>query len=326
MIRSRVKGTGSAFPEKVLTNFDLEKIVDTTDEWITTRTGISERRIAAEGEFTSTFATRAAEQALAMAGVSAEEIDLIVLASVTPDFPFPATACIVQNNLGAVNAAAFDISAACSGFIYALAVVDNFIKSGSVKKAVVIGAEVLSRIVDWTDRNTCVLFGDGSGAVVLEAAEGDRGILSTHIHSDGSYWELLNQPACGNRNPASQSVLDEKLAFLRMQGNDVFKLAVRAMEEAAQEALAANNLNTTDINLFIPHQANRRIIDSIGKRLKLTNEQVYVNLERYGNTSAASIPIALDEANRTGRVKENDILIFDAFGGGLTWAASLLRW
>ncbi|HET6418828.1 MAG TPA: beta-ketoacyl-ACP synthase III [Geobacteraceae bacterium] len=326
MTRSRIKGTGSAFPEKILTNFDLEKIVDTTDEWIITRTGIKERHIAVEGEFTSTFATKAAERALAMAGVVPEEIDLIVVASVTPDFPFPATACIVQNNLGAVNAAAFDISAACSGFIYALAVVDNFIKSGTVKKALVIGAEVLSRIVDWTDRNTCVLFGDGSGAVVLEATEGDRGILSTHIHSDGSYWELLNQPACGNRNPASQRVLDEKLAFLRMQGNDVFKLAVRAMEEAANEALAANNMNTADINLFIPHQANRRIIDSIGKRLKLGDDQVYVNLERYGNTSAASIPIALDEANRAGRIKENDVLIFDAFGGGLTWAATLLRW
>ncbi len=326
MIHSRVKGTGSAFPEKILTNFDLEKIVDTTDEWIITRTGIRERRIAVEGEYTSTFATKAAERALDMAGMSPGELDLIVLASVTPDFPFPATACIVQNNLGATNAAAFDISAACSGFIYALAVVENFMKTGAVKKALVIGAEVLSRIVDWTDRNTCVLFGDGAGAVVLEAAEGDKGILSTHIHSDGSYWELLNQPACGNRNPASQEVIDARLAFLRMQGNDVFKLAVRAMEEAAQEALAANNLNTADINLFIPHQANRRIIDSIGKRLKLSEEQVYVNLERYGNTSAASIPIALDEANRAGRIKDDDILVFDAFGGGLTWAATLLRW
>lgn len=326
MIRSRIKGTGSAFPEKILTNFDLEKIVDTTDEWIITRTGIRERRIASDGEYTSTFATKAAQQALAMAEVVPEELDLIVVASVTPDFPFPATACIVQNNLGAVKAAAFDISAACSGFIYALAVVDNFMKSGSVKKALVIGAEVLTRIVDWTDRNTCVLFGDGSGAVVLEATDGEKGILSTHIHSDGSYWELLNQPACGNRNPASQKVLDEKLAFLRMQGNDVFKLAVRAMEEAAHEALAANSLNTSDINMFIPHQANRRIIDSIGKRLKLSDEQVYVNLDRYGNTSAASIPIALDEANRAGRIKDNDILVLDAFGGGLTWAATLLRW
>jgi 3-oxoacyl-[acyl-carrier-protein] synthase-3 len=309
-----------------LTNVDLEKIVDTTDEWITTRTGMKERHIAAEGEYTSTLATRAARQAMEMAGVAPEEIDLIVLASVTPDFPFPATACIVQHNLGAVNAAAFDISAACSGFLYGLSVVDNFMKAGSVKKALVIGAEVLSRIVDWSDRNTCVLFGDGAGAVVLESAEGDRGILSTHIHSDGSYWELLNQPACGSRNPASQKIIDERLMFLRMQGNDVFKLAVRAMEDAALEALAANNLQTTDIDLFIPHQANRRIIDAIGKRLKLNEEQVCVNLERYGNTSAASIPIALDEANRSGRITDEDVIVLDAFGGGLTWAAILLRW
>jgi 3-oxoacyl-[acyl-carrier-protein] synthase-3 len=309
-----------------LTNVDLEKIVDTTDEWITTRTGMKERHIAAEGEYTSTLATRAARQAMEMAGVAPDELDLIVLASVTPDFPFPATACIVQHNLGAVNAAAFDISAACSGFLYGLSVVDNFMKAGSVKKALVIGAEVLSRIVDWTDRNTCVLFGDGAGAVVLESAEGDRGILSTHIHSDGSYWELLNQPACGSRNPASQKIIDERLMFLRMQGNDVFKLAVRAMEEAALEALAANNLQTTDIDLFIPHQANRRIIDAIGKRLKLNEEQVCVNLERYGNTSAASIPIALDEANRAGRITDENVIVLDAFGGGLTWAAILLRW
>jgi 3-oxoacyl-[acyl-carrier-protein] synthase-3 len=314
------------FPEKILTNSDLEKIVDTTDEWITTRTGIKKRHIAGEGEYTSTFATRAAENALQMAGIAPEEIDLIVLATVTPDFPFPATSCIVQHNLGAVKAAAFDISAACSGFIYGLSVVENFMKSGSVKKALVIGAEVLSRIVDWTDRNTCVLFGDGAGAVVLEAVEGDNGILSTHIHSDGSYWQLLNQPACGSRNPASQKTLDEKLMYLQMQGNEVFKLAVRAMEEAAQEALITNNLQTTDINLFIPHQANRRIIDAIGKRLKLNEEQVYVNLERFGNTSAASIPIALDEANRGGRINNDDILVFDSFGGGLTWAATLLRW
>ncbi len=326
MIRSRVIGTGSAVPERILTNADLEKMVDTTDEWITTRTGIKERHIAGEGEYTSTFATLAAERALQMAGIAPEEIDLIVMATVTPDYPFPATSCIVQHNLGAVKAAAFDISAACSGFIYALSVVDNFMKTGTVKKALVIGAEVLSRIVDWTDRNTCVLFGDGSGAVVLEAVNGDNGILSTHIHSDGSYWELLNLPACGSRNPATQKTIDDKLMFLRMQGNEVFKLAVRAMEEAAQEALTTNNLLTTDIDLFIPHQANRRIIDAIGKRLKLTDQQVYVNLERFGNTSAASIPIALDEANRAGRISNDDILVFDSFGGGLTWAATLLRW
>jgi 3-oxoacyl-[acyl-carrier-protein] synthase-3 len=325
-MRARIRGTGSAVPDKVLTNLDLEKIVETSDEWITTRTGIKERHIAVEGEYTSTFATRAAERALQMAGIGPEELDLIVLATVTPDFPFPATACLVQNNLKAINATAFDISAACSGFLYALSVVDNFIKSGAVKKALVIGAEVLSRIVDWTDRNSCVLFGDGAGAVVLEAEQGESGILSTHIHSDGSYWELLHQPACGNRNPASQKTLDDKLMFLRMQGNEVFKLAVRAMEDAAHEALAANNLKTADINLFIPHQANKRIIDAIGKRLGLNGGQLIVNLERFGNTSAASIPIALDESNRADKIKTGDILLMDSFGGGLTWASTLIRW
>ena len=326
MVRSRIRGTGSAVPDKVLTNSDMEKIVDTSDEWIITRTGIKERRVAVEGEYTSTFATAAAERALQMAGIGAEEIDLIVVATVTPDFPFPATACLVQNNLKAVNAAAFDIAAACSGFLYALSVVDKFVKTGAVKKALVIGAEVLTRIVDWTDRNSCVLFGDGAGAVVIEAEAGENGILSTHIHSDGSYWELLHQPACGNRNPASQKTIDDRLMFLRMQGNEVFKLAVRAMEDAAHEALAANDMKTTDINFFIPHQANRRIIDAIGKRLGLADEQLVVNLENYGNTSSASIPIALDEINRNSKIKQDDILLLDSFGGGLTWASSLIRW
>ncbi|MDD2320053.1 MAG: ketoacyl-ACP synthase III, partial [Geobacteraceae bacterium] len=317
---------GSAVPAKVLTNADLEKLVDTTDEWITTRTGMKERRIAAEGEFTSTFATTAAERAMEMAGVTAEELDLIVVATVTPDFPFPSTACIVQKNLQATKAAAFDVSAACSGFLYAISIVEKFIKSGSVAKALVIGAETLTRVTDWTDRNSCVLFGDGAGAVVLESFSGDSGILSTHIHSDGNYWELLHQPACGSRNPAAKHVIDERLTFIKMQGNEVFKLAVRAMEDAANEALAANDLATTDIDLFISHQANRRIIDAIGKRLKLTEEQVFINLERYGNTSAASIPIALDEATRTGKVKEGAIVLLDSFGGGLTWASVLMRW
>jgi len=326
MAHARITGTGSSVPAKVLTNQDLERMVETSDEWITTRTGIKERRIAAEGEFTSTFATGAAEKALEMAGLSPEELDLIVVATVTPDFPFPATSCLVQNNLKASKAAAFDISAACSGFLYGLSIVNSFIKSGAASKAVVIGAETLSRITDWSDRNSCVLFGDGAGAVVLEATGEARGILSTHIHSDGSYWELLHQPACGSRNPADAKVLEERLPFIKMQGNEVFKLAVRAMEEAANEALATNGLTTSDIDLFISHQANRRIIDAIGKRLGLTEEQVYVNLERYGNTSAASIPIALDEANRMGRVKDGDILLFDSFGGGLTWASALIRW
>jgi len=326
MMRARITGTGSAVPDKVLTNLDLEKMVDTTDEWITTRTGIKERRIAAEGEYTSTFATRAAEKALEMAGVKAEELDLIIVATITADFPFPATACLVQNNIKAVNAAAFDVSAACSGFIYGLSMADKFIRTGSAKKVLVIGAEVLSRIVDWTDRNTCLLFGDGAGAVVVEACAGDYGILSSHIHSDGSYWELLYQPGCGSRNPPVQKTLDDKLIYMVMEGNEVFKLAVRAMEDVANEALAANGMSTADIDLFIPHQANRRIIDAIGKRLDLTEKQVFINLDRYGNTSAASIPLALDEAIHASRIKEGDIVLFDAFGGGLTWGSVLLRW
>jgi 3-oxoacyl-[acyl-carrier-protein] synthase III len=326
MMRARITGTGSAVPDKVLTNLDLEKMVDTTDEWITSRTGIKERRIAAEGEYTSTFAIRAAEKALEMAGVKAEELDLIIVATITADLPFPATACLVQNNIKAVNAAAFDVSAACSGFIYGLSMADKFIRTGSAKKVLVIGAEVLSRIVDWTDRNTCLLFGDGAGAVVVEACAGDYGILSSHIHSDGSYWELLYQPGCGSRNPPVQKTIDDKLVYLVMQGNEVFKLAVRAMEDVANEALAANGMSTADIDLFIPHQANRRIIDAIGKRLNLNEKQVFINLDRYGNTSAASIPLALDEAMHASRIKEGDIVLFDAFGGGLTWASALLRW
>ncbi len=326
MARTKIIGTGSAVPEKLLTNNELEKMVETSDEWITTRTGIKTRHIAAGDEYTSTLATRAAENALAMAGVTPEELDMIVVATVTPDFPFPATSCLVQNNLKASKAAAFDISAACSGFLYGLTLVDQCIKTGTARKALVVGAEVLSRIVDWSDRNTCCLFGDGAGAVVVEASTGETGILSSHIHSDGSYWELLHQPGCGSRNPCSQRTLDEQLVYITMQGNEVFKLAVRAMEDVAQEALAANGLTAADIDLFISHQANRRIIDAIGKRLGLAEEQVFVNLERYGNTSSASIPIALDEVNRTGRIKQGDIVLFDAFGGGLTWGATLLRW
>jgi 3-oxoacyl-[acyl-carrier-protein] synthase III len=327
MAHARIRGTGSAVPDKVLTNSDLEKLVDTSDEWITSRTGIKERRIAADDEFTSTFATKAAQRALEMANVSPEELDMIVVGTVTSDFPFPATACLVQNNLKASRAVAFDISAACSGFLFGLSIVDSFIKSGVAKKALVIGAETLSRITDWTDRNSCVLFGDGAGAVVLEAEEANgKGVLSTHVHSDGSYWELLHQPGYGSRNPAAKRVAGENLAVIKMQGNEVFKLAVRAMEDAAQQALAANNLSTTDIDLFISHQANRRIIDAIGKRLGLTEQQVFINLERYGNTSAASIPLALDEANRSGRIKAGDLLLLDSFGGGLTWASALIRW
>jgi len=325
-MRSRVIGTGSAVPDKILANHDLEKMVDTSDEWIVARTGISQRRIAAADEFTSTLSHRAAVQALEMAGVAAADLDLIIVATVTPDYPFPSTASLLQNSLNASRAAAFDISAACSGFIFALATVDKFIRSGSVKNALVVGAEVLSRIVDWTDRNSCLLFGDGAGAVVVTAAEGSRCILDSYIRSDGANWELLYQPAPGNRNPCSHKVVDERLNFIRMQGNEVFKLAVRAMEDAAQQVLSAGGFSAGDIDLFIPHQANRRIIDAISKRLNVPDEKVYVNIERFGNTSSASIPLALDEANRRGLLQPDSLLLLDAFGGGLAWGAVTIRW
>ena len=326
MKRARIIGTGSCVPDKVLTNSDLEKFLDTTDEWIVSRTGIRERHIAGEGEYTSDLATRAAERALAMAGVRGEEIDLVVVGTITGDFPWPATACLVQKNLGATGAAAFDVSAACSGFVYALDAAVRRIETGVSKKALVIGAEVLSRAVDWEDRNTCILFGDGAGAVVLEGQEGEHGVLSTHLHADGSYWELLYQPGFGSRFPASEAGIKERLPFLKMQGNEVFKVAVRSLSEVAQEALAANGMTTADIDLFIPHQANRRILEATARRLGLGDEQVYINVDRFGNTSGASIPLAMDEANRAGRVKAGDIVLLDAFGGGFTWASALLRW
>lgn len=324
--RAKIIGTGSAVPDRVLTNHDLEQMVETSDDWITVRTGIKERRVASEGEFSSTLATRAAQRALEMAGVDPADLDLIICGTVTPDFPFPSTACIVQHNLGASRAAAFDISAACSGFLYGLSISDKFIKTGAATRILVIGVEVLSRIVDWTDRNTCCLFGDGAGAVVLAADQGTAGILSTHIYSDGNYWELLHQPGPGNRNSASQQLLDSGQVFIKMQGNEVFKLAVRAMEDAAHAALSANGFTIADLDYLIPHQANRRIIDAIGKRLGLERDKVFVNVDRYGNTSAASIPLALDEANRAGALKRDALVLLDAFGGGLTWASALMRW
>ncbi|MEI6213563.1 MAG: beta-ketoacyl-ACP synthase III [Desulfuromonadales bacterium] len=323
----RITGTGSCLPERILTNADLERMVDTSDEWITTRTGIKQRRIASDGEYTSTFAVRAARRAMEMAGVEAAELDLIILGTVTPDFPFPATSCIVQHEIGAINAAAFDISAACSGFVYGLSLAEKHIRLGAASKILVIGAEVLTRIVDWTDRNTCILFGDGAGAVIVEASDEPGGVLSTHIFSNGSYWNTLYQPGCGSRNPAtSERTLQDRLCFIRMEGNDVFKHAVRAMEEAACAALTANGMTPSDISLFIPHQANRRIIDAAVKRLGLSKEKVFLNLHNYGNTSSASIPITLDEANRSGRIAAGDIVLLDAFGGGFTYGSALIRW
>lgn len=327
MLRARITGTGSAVPDKVLTNHDLEKLVDTNDEWITTRTGIKQRRIAAENEYTSTFATLAARRALAMAGISPEELDLIILGTVTPDFPFPATACIVQQELGAHHAAAFDLSAACSGFIYGLNMAEAYIKSGMARKVLVMGAEVLTRIVDFTDRNTCILFGDGAGAVIVEADNGEQGILSSHIFTNGTHWGLLYQPGCGGRNPATgPTTYSDKLYYLRMEGNEVFKHAVRAMGDAAVAALEHNSVTADEVSLLIPHQANRRIIEATGKRVGIPEDRIFVNLHKYGNTSSASIPLALDEANREGRLKSGDLVLLDAFGGGFTYGSVLLKW
>lgn len=326
MIRAKITGTGSYVPEKVLTNLDIEKFLDTNDDWIRTRTGISERHIAADGENTSDLATRAAERAMEMAGVSAEDIDLIVVGTITGDYPWPATACIVQSNLGAINAGAFDVSAACSGFLYALSCAVDRVEAGRSKKALVIGAEVLSRIVNWEDRNTCILFGDAAGAVVVEAGEDEHGILSTHLHADGTQLELLYQPGFGTKLLPSEAALKDRNYFLQMQGNEVFKVAVRSMADVANIALKANNMSAEDVDMFIPHQANIRILNATAKKIGLRNDQVYINVDRFGNTSGATIPLALDEANRAGRIKAGDILLLDAFGGGFTWAAALLRW
>lgn len=327
MIRARIAGTGSYMPEKILTNFELEKMVDTNNDWILARTGIEERRIAAEGENTSDMATKAAERALEMAGVAATELDMIVLGTITGDYPWPATACIVQNNIGATNAYAYDLSAACSGFVYALGCASDFIQSGRGKKVLVIGAEILSRIVDWTDRNTCVLFGDGAGAVVLEATEsGDSGILSSHMHSDGSYLDLLYQPGFGTRMTPSIAGIEDRSSFLKMQGNEVFKVAVRSLTDVSIEALEANNLTASDVSMFIPHQANKRILEATAKRIKLEDNQVYINVHKYGNSSGATIPVAMDEANRAGMLKSGDIILLSAFGGGFTWGSTLIRW
>lgn len=325
-MKSRVIGTGSYTPEKVLTNFDLEKMVETSNDWIVARTGIEERHIAADDEVTSDLAAKAAERALEMAGVAPEELDVIVMGTITGDYPWPATACVVQAKIGAKNAFAYDVSAACSGFLYALASADDFLVAGRGRKALVIGGEVFSRALDWTDRNTCVLFGDGAGAVVLEAQEGDTGVLSSHLHTDGNHIELLYQPGFGSKNPASVAGLDARLPYIKMQGNEVYKFAVRSLTEVSKEALSANGYTSKDVALFIPHQANLRILEATAKRLKLTDEQCFINVNKYGNTSAATIPIAIDEANRSGKLKEGDLVLMAAFGGGFTWGGTLLRW
>jgi 3-oxoacyl-[acyl-carrier-protein] synthase-3 len=322
-MHSRIVGTGSYLPARVVTNAELAKRVDTSDEWIRARTGIRERRIAAPDERTSDLALHASRAALASAGLAAAEVDLIVVATTTPDRLFPSTACILQAKLGTAGGAAFDVQAVCSGFVYALAVADNFIKVGQARTALVIGAETFSRILDWNDRGTCVLFGDGAGAVVLQAGEGngtaaDRGVLTTHLYSDGQYYKLLYVDGGPS---ATQST-----GHLRMEGREVFRHAVVKMGEAVDAAIGAMGISSRDLDWLVPHQANRRIIDSMGQRLHLPAEKVIVTVDRHANTSAASIPLALDDAVRDGRIRPGHMVLLEAMGGGFTWGSALVRW
>ena len=324
-MKSRIAGTGSYAPSRVMTNTELERMVATSDDWIRERTGIRERHIAASGEACSDLAVQAGRRALAAAGLAAADLDLILVATCTGDYPLPATACLVQHQLGATKAAACDVSAACCGFVYALSVADAYVRTG-MRHVLVIGSEVMSAITDWSDRNTCILFGDGAGAAVVSASDGERGILSTHLRSDGSLCELITVSAGGSRTPLSEQVVAERTHFIKMKGNETFKVAVRTLEEIARETLAANQLRVEDLDLYVPHQANMRILKAVMERLGLPLEKVMLNLEHYGNTSAASIPIALDEAVRAGRVQDGSLVMLGAFGAGLTWASALIRW
>jgi 3-oxoacyl-[acyl-carrier-protein] synthase-3 len=319
-------GTGSYVPEKILTNADLMRMVDTSDEWITTRTGIKERRIAAKDEHTSDMATKAALAAMEQAGVSAKELDLILLATATPDMMFPSTACLVQTKLGATKAACLDISAACAGFLFAIEIAQQFITSHTYETVLVIGAEKLSSITNWTDRNTCVLFGDGAGAAVLRHRGSAHGVIATHVGSDGTYADILFMPGGGCRTPITAENADKNLQTIHMSGKDVYKQAVIAMLAASKTVLDQAGLTIDDIACVIPHQANLRIIEAIADRLKIPLDRFYVNLDRYGNTSAAAVAIALDEANRTGRIKSGDYILMVVFGGGLTWASTVIEW
>lgn len=324
-MKACIAGIGSYVPARTLTNADLERMVATSDEWIRDRTGIRERRIAAAGEACSDLAVQAGRRALTAAGLTGPDLDMILVATCTGDYPLPATACLVQHQLGATKAAACDLSAACCGFVYALSVADAYVKTG-MRHVLVIGSEVMSAITDWTDRNTCVLFGDGAGAVVVSASDGERGILSTHLRSDGALCELIMVPGGGSRTPPSEKVVAERLQYIKMKGNETFKVAVRTLEEIARSTLEANHLRVEDLDLYVPHQANIRILKAVMERLGLPIEKVMLNVDRYGNTSAASIPIALDEAVREGRIKDGSLVMLGAFGAGLTWASAVIRW
>jgi len=319
-------GTGSYVPEKILSNADLMAMVDTSDEWITTRTGIKERRIAGKDEHTSDMAAKAALAAIEQAGIDAKEIDLILLATATPDMMFPATACLVQTKIGATKAACLDVSAACAGFLFAIEIAQQFITSHTYETVLVIGAEKLSTITNWTDRNTCVLFGDGAGAAVLRHRGGTHGVIATHVGSDGTYADILFMPGGGSRTPITSENADKNLQTIHMSGKDVYKQAVIAMLAAAKTVLDQAGLSIDDIACVIPHQANARIIEAIADRLKIPLDRFFVNLDRYGNTSAAAVAIALDEANRTGRIKAGDYVLMIVFGGGLTWASTVIEW
>ncbi|MGI8957737.1 MAG: beta-ketoacyl-ACP synthase III [Chthoniobacterales bacterium] len=322
-----IVGTGSYVPEKILTNADLSKIVATDDEWITTRTGIKERRVAADDEYTSDMGAKAALAAMEQAGIKGEEIDLILVATATPDMVFPATACFIQTKIGAKKAACLDISAACAGFLFAVEIAQQFITCHTYDTVLVIGAEKLTTITDWTERNTCVLFGDGAGAAILRHRDGgSHGLISTHIASDGNFADILWMPGGGSRHPITKENADDHLQTIKMSGKEVYKQAVTAMVDAAKKALAKADLTIDDIACVIPHQANVRIIEAIADRLKIPVEKVFVNLDRYGNTSAAAVAIALDEANRSGRIKSGDYVLMIVFGGGLTWAGSVIEW
>ena len=325
-IRAAILGTGRAYPEGILTNADLEKMVETSDEWITTRTGIKERHRAAEGEYTSLFAVQAARQAIERARIDPVDIGLVICATVTPDQILPATACLIQADLGCNRAAAFDLAAACSGFLYGLTVANQMIRSGLTRYALVIGAEILSRYVDFTDRSTCVLFGDGAGAAVLGPTDEDRGILATRIYSDGRFAEQLYSPGGGTRIPPTAETLAGGLHYFKMKGNELFKVAVRSMADVSLEVLNEAGHKPEEVKLFIPHQANQRITEAVASRLNVDPAIVYSNIAYHGNTSSASIPIALDECVEMGKVRQGDLVLLASFGGGVTWGGVLLKW
>jgi 3-oxoacyl-[acyl-carrier-protein] synthase-3 len=329
MQRSRIVGTGTYLPERVVTNDDLSKTmgIDTSDAWIRERTGIGARRIAAPSEATSDMATAASKRALEMAGIRPEELDLIVCGTVTPDMPFPAAACFVQAKLGATKAAAFDVSAACAGSLFALSIADQYLRGGMARKVLVLGAELLTRVTDWSDRSTCVLFGDAAGAMVLvPETRSDRGVLSTHLHTDGSQTGILNIPGGGSLKPMNQDVLDRRDQFIKMNGREVYKTAVRALEACSREALERNGYRPQDVDRVIAHQANLRILEHVMKKLEIPLEKCEQNIEQVGNTSSASVPLTLDQANRAGRLEDGDLVLMMAIGGGMAWGSALVKW